>query len=156
MLFLLTDEISSVLVRGQLGFLVDEGFEVTAATRLADPSQPRAAAWDDGVTVEYLPFVREPSPFADLRALWATWRLIRRVRPDVVNASTPKAGLLGMLAAWLALVPVRVYVVRGCRFETSTGWRRCLFRGLERLAMGARRRFFGLSLHLWARSDFLC
>ena len=77
-----------------------------------------------------------PSPFADLRALWATWRLIRRVRPDVVNASTPKAGLLGMVAAWMARVPVRVYVVRGFRFETATGWRRRLFRSLERLAAG--------------------
>ena len=28
-----------------------------------------------------------------------------------------------MLAAWLCRVPVRVYVVRGFRFETATGWR---------------------------------
>jgi hypothetical protein len=87
------------------------------------------------VTVEHLPFVREPSPLADLRALWATIRLIRRLRPAIVNASTPKAGLLGMLAAWLCRVPVRVYVVRGFRFETATGWRRRLFRSLEWVAI---------------------
>ena len=87
------------------------------------------------MTVEHLPFVREPSPVADLRALWATIRLIRRLRPTIVNASTPKAGLLGMLAAWLCRVPVRVYVVRGFRFETATGWRRRLFRSLEWVAI---------------------
>ena len=87
------------------------------------------------MTVEHLPFVREPSPLADLRALWATIRLIRRMRPTIVNASTPKAGLLGMLAAWLCRVPVRVYVVRGFRFETATGWRRRLFRSLEWVAI---------------------
>ncbi len=135
-LYLLTDEISSVLVRGQLGYLHEHGFDVTVAARRAEPdSPPEPGKWDDGVTVEHLPFVREPSPIADLRALWATIRLIRRLRPTIVNASTPKAGLLGMLAAWMCRVPVRVYVVRGFRFETATGWRRRLFRSLEWIAI---------------------
>ncbi len=144
-LYLLTDEISSVLVRGQLGHLAQEGFDVTVATRLALPVGSDAASgsderdpggtWDPGVRVEYVPFVREPSPVADLRALWATVGLIRRVRPTIVNASTPKAGLLGMLGAWVCRVPVRVYVVRGFRFETAVGWRRRLFRSLEWVAM---------------------
>ncbi|HEY5664320.1 MAG TPA: glycosyltransferase [Ilumatobacter sp.] len=135
-LYLLTDEVSAVLVRGQLGFVHHEGFEVTAAARLADPGRP-GAEWDRGVTVEHLPFVRQPSPGRDLLALWATIRLIRRVRPAIVNASTPKAGLLGMLAARLTRVPVRVYVVRGLRFETAAGWRRRVLRSLERVAVTA-------------------
>ena len=150
-LYLLTDEISSVLVRGQLGYLVEQGFDVTVATRLAQPVEHEAASadgtrdsgvnrdsgvdWDPGVAVEHIAFVREPSPVADLRALWATVGLIRRVRPTIVNASTPKAGLLGMLGAWGCRVPVRVYVVRGFRFETAVGWRRRLFRSLEWVAM---------------------
>jgi glycosyltransferase involved in cell wall biosynthesis len=134
-LYLLTDEISSVLVRGQLGHLAGEGFDVTVAARRAAPDRPpERDRWDAGVAVEHLPFVREPSPLADLRALWATIRLIRRLRPAIVNASTPKAGLLGMLAAWVCRVPVRVYVVRGFRFETAAGWRRRLFRSLEWVA----------------------
>jgi glycosyltransferase involved in cell wall biosynthesis len=136
-LYLVTDEISAVLVRGQLGFLVGDGFEVVVATRLVDSAAPEPGAWDAGVRVEHVPFVREPSPLADLWALWATVRLIRRLRPDVVNASTPKAGLLGMLAARICRVPVRVYVVRGFRFETATGWRRRLFAGLEKRAIRA-------------------
>jgi glycosyltransferase involved in cell wall biosynthesis len=144
-LYLLTDEISSVLVRGQLGHLAQEGFDVTVATRLALPVGHDAASgsvegdpgdrWDPGVRVACVPFVREPSPVADLRALWATVALIRRVRPAIVNASTPKAGVLGMLGAWVCRVPVRVYVVRGFRFETAVGWRRRLFRSLEWVAM---------------------
>ena len=134
-LYLLTDEISSVLVRGQLGYLIDHGFDVTVGTRRSEPDTPPAPGkWDDGVVVEHVPFVREPSPLSDLRALWATIRLIRRVRPTIVNASTPKAGLLGMLAAWLCRVKVRVYVVRGFRFETMTGWRRRLLVSLEWIA----------------------
>jgi glycosyltransferase involved in cell wall biosynthesis len=109
---------------------------VTVAARRSAPDEPpEPGKWDDGVTVEHLPFVREPSPVADLRALWATIRLIRRLRPTIVNASTPKAGLLGMLAAWLCWVPVRVYVVRGFRFETATGRRRRVFRSVEWVAI---------------------
>ena len=135
-LYLLTDEISSVLVRGQLGHLTAEGFDVTVAARRSSPGEsPEPHKWDAGVTVEHLPFVREPSPIADLRALWATIRLIRRLTPAIVNASTPKAGLLGMLAARACRVPVRVYVVRGFRFETATRWRRRLFRSFERVAI---------------------
>lgn len=130
-LYLLTDEISSVLVRGQLRHLIEHGFDVTVATR---PSGT-GGVWDRGVTVVSLPFVREPSPIADLWALVQTIGLIRRVRPEIVNASTPKAGLLGMIGAWMCRVPVRVYVVRGLRFETAEGWRRRLFRSLEWVAM---------------------
>ena len=138
MLYLLTDEISSVLVRGQLGHLVEAGLRRhgrDAGSRDPATRRTRATSGMRACAVEHLPFVREPSPVADLRALWATIRLIRRLRPTIVNASTPKAGLLGMLAAWLCRVPVRVYVVRGFRFETATGWRRRLFRSLEWVAI---------------------
>ncbi len=133
MLYLLTDEISSVLVRGQLGYLIEHRFDVTVAS--GGDGDPKPDRWDAGVTVERLPFVREPSPFADARALVATMRLIRRLRPHAVNASTPKAGLIGMLAAWMCRVPRRIYVVRGLRFETATGWRRRVYEMSERAAM---------------------
>jgi glycosyltransferase involved in cell wall biosynthesis len=40
-----------------------------------------------------------------------------------------------MLAARISRVPVRVYLVRGLRFETMNGWRRRFFRRLEWLAV---------------------
>ena len=138
MLYLLTDELSSVLVRGQLGYLRNHGFEPTVATRLTEPAAPPKSAigrWDEGIGVVHVPFVREPAPLADLNALWRTIRLIRERRPQIVNASTPKAGLIGTVAALIGRVPVRVYVVRGLRFETATGWRRRLYRASEWLAM---------------------
>lgn len=42
---------------------------------------------------------REIRPFADLRALLAIRRVIRRERPDVVHTHTAKAGALGRIAA---------------------------------------------------------
>ncbi len=129
MLYAVTSDISARFLRGQLEFLIDHGYEVAVGTRLSE----RAAAFDDGVQIHDLPLEREPSPVADLRGLFAVIALIRRVRPTIVNASTPKAALIGMLAAWLLRVPQRVYVVRGLRFETASGFGRGILRWLERL-----------------------
>ena len=76
---------------------------LTVAARHSAPSEPPAAdKWDADVTVEHLPFVREPSPPADLRALLATIRLMRRLRPTIVNASSDP--LREPRAVWLLLV----------------------------------------------------
>lgn len=128
-LYLITSDISARFLRGQLAHLVSHGFDVAVATNLSDPP----ASFDAGVDVFELSYEREPSPLADLRALRSTVTLIRRERPDVVNASTPKAGLIGMISAWLCRVPRRVYVVRGLRFETMQGVRRRLFVWIERI-----------------------
>jgi len=129
-LYLITNDISARFLSGQLAHLVQSGYDVSVGTRTSVPP----AAFDDGVAVHELPFEREPSPVADVRALVETFRLIRSCVPHIVNASTPKAGLLGMIAARVLRVPRRVYVVRGLRFETMTGAKRHLFRWLERVA----------------------
>ena len=132
-LYLITSEVSSVFLRGQLEFMQVHGFRVVVGTRIDDPAT--TTRFDPGVEVFDLPLTRDPSPLRDLRGLFAVIRLIRKVRPDIVNASTPKAGLLGMLGAWLCRVSHRVYVVRGLRYESASGRSRTLLRGLERTAM---------------------
>ncbi len=134
-LYLLTAEISSVLVRGQFDWLTSEGFDVHVGANLGDGDQggPSVHQWDASAELHHVPFTRRVSPILDLKALFATYRLMRRVHPDIVNASTPKAGLLGMLAARACGVPVRVYVQRGLRFETTSGLTRRVLISLERL-----------------------
>ena len=77
---------------------------------------------------------REPAPRADAASLVALTRALRAIGPDIVIASTPKAGLLGMIAARVLAVPVRVYLVRGLRLETATGRLRTVLGVTERLA----------------------
>ncbi|MFM7870403.1 MAG: glycosyltransferase family 4 protein, partial [Actinomycetota bacterium] len=142
-LVLFTDAISTRLVRGQLGHLGSAGFDVHVGTAVSTAGGPPTAAdWDrlltsldPGVTPHHIPFVREPSPWRDLRALGGTISLIRQIRPDLVSVSTPKAGLIGMVAAWIRRVPVRVYTVRGLRFETLTGGQRRFYEITERLTI---------------------
>jgi glycosyltransferase involved in cell wall biosynthesis len=130
LLYVITSDISARFLRGQLADMMRRGFDVSVATALSNPP----AAFDAGTHLHDVGFRRQPSPAHDVRALISTVRVIRRVRPAVVNASTPKAGLIGMTAAWLCRVPRRVYVVRGLRFETTAGTTRRVLCLLERLA----------------------
>ena len=108
------------------------GFEVAVA---ASPGADLdVVAEREGVRVFPVPIPREIDPVADLRAVAALRRVMADWQPDIVNAGTPKAGLLGMMAAWAARVPVRVYTLRGLRLETTEGGTRAILRTTERVA----------------------
>lgn len=131
--FVVTHQMTATyLLRGQLAFLSRRGFEVFVLHGFGEEVE---SIEDRSAT--YCPIGslgREIRLGRDLFALFAIYRAIRRIRPEIVNASTPKAGLLGMLAARLAGVPARIYTQRGLRLETTYGLKRKLLAGLERLA----------------------
>jgi glycosyltransferase involved in cell wall biosynthesis len=77
---------------------------------------------------------RSVTPWADLRALVAWVRVLRSVRPDVVFAGTPKAGLLAMVAARLVGVRRRAYFLQGLRLEGADGRQRRVLGAMEWLA----------------------
>ena len=119
-------------MRGQLAFLRERGFEVAVAAAPGPELDAVAAA--EGVRVFPVPMRRAISPISDTLGIVGLTRAIRVFGPDLVSAGTPKAGLLGMIAARVARVPARVYVLRGLRLETVTGVRRGLLRAAERVA----------------------
>jgi lipopolysaccharide/colanic/teichoic acid biosynthesis glycosyltransferase len=118
--------------RNMTAFLPQHGFETVA---ISSPGEKldEFRAWT-GVPVHAVAMKRQISPLADLPALWRLWRLIRRYRPAIVHSHTPKAGLLGMMAAWLARVRIRVYTIHGLPLMTRTGWQFHVSRLAETLA----------------------
>src|SRR5207302_1237241 len=62
------------------------------------------------------PLVREINPVLDAWATFALWRMLCRVRPEVVHTHTSKAGSVGRLAAWLAGIPVVIHTPHGHLF----------------------------------------
>ena len=64
---------------------------------------------------------RDIAPFADLRAFVGLWRHFRAERYDLVHTLTPKAGLLGMLAARLAGVQSRLHTFTGQVWANRAG-----------------------------------
>lgn len=85
---------------------------------------------------EYKPIevLRKISIGKDLKAVAATYKYIKEVKADVVTGHTPKGGLIAMMAAWFARVPIRIYFRHGLVYETSTGLKRSLLVNIDRLA----------------------
>lgn len=79
---------------------------------------------NEGVRTIEVPMERHISPFKDLKSLWHMWRVMRREKPDMVHSMTPKAGLVSMIAAKMAGVPIRIHTFTGLVFPTSTGLKR--------------------------------
>jgi len=126
------------LLAGQLKATRDGGFDVTV---VSSPGRDLATvASREGVATVPVAMQREISPVADTVALARLIALFRRNKPHVVNAGTPKAGLLGMVAARVARVPVRVYTLRGLRLETTRGVARRTLAATERVAAGCSNR----------------
>lgn len=119
------------LYRGYQTRLAQDGWDVHVVSS-PGPEMDDLIASGDGVTYHALPMERNPSPRSDLKGLGQWLRLLRQLRPDVVSAGTPKAGLLATTAAAMLRLPVRIYHQRGLRLETETGARRRVLWAAER------------------------
>ncbi len=95
---------------------------------------PEAQADIPGVEFRAVPMEREIAVLSDLRSLVRIWKVLRELRPAIVNMSTPKMALVGGLAAWMAGTPHRIYTLRGLRYETARGLKRAVLVVCERIA----------------------
>lgn len=66
-----------------------------------------------GVQAHPILIRRMVSPISDLRSLIAMYRYFSKERFDIVHSTTPKAGLLCAVAAFLARVPIRLHTFTG-------------------------------------------
>ena len=138
------------LLQGQFNYMQQKGVEVVLAS--ADGKEiPRIEA-ETGLKVHRLPLTRTISPVTDLKALWQTYTLIKQHKPDIVHTHTPKAGLIGMLAAKLAGVPVRMHTVAGLPLMQANGVKRIVLNFVERLTSWAAT---GVYPNSFALSEFM-
>lgn len=101
----------------RIGWLKEE-YEVVC---ICSPGSEHEESRARGLRTIELPIARHISPWQDLRSLWALYWVLRREKPDMVHSMTPKAGLLGMMAAWLAGVKVRMHTFTGLIFPWRKG-----------------------------------
>ena len=114
-----------VLLADQIRALEAAGHQVTAICGPGARTERIRAA---GIHLEVVEMARELSPAADLRCLRQLRRLFRERGFDVVHTHTPKAGLLGPIAARWAGVPVVVHTIHGLLFhDRMPRWRQAAF-----------------------------
>jgi glycosyltransferase involved in cell wall biosynthesis len=106
-------------------------FDVIVAAHGAGPLRDAATA--SGARFVPLEQVRRPVGARDLAGLVELVRLLRRHRPDILHASSSKAGVLGRLAGFLAGVPIRIFTVHGWAFAAYAGLVGRVYRSADRL-----------------------
>ena len=127
-----TSDQTCLVLRGRLRALRESGFAVTL---VSGPGESLDwIAGEEGVTACPLNMHRGIAPLSDIVAFLAIRRVLRRIRPHITDFSTPKAGLLGNIAAFTLRVPHRVYTLRGLKLEGTRGNKRRLLLWSERVA----------------------
>lgn len=125
-----TVPVSFKLLKGQLNML-NRLYEVVAVS--SPGKELEEIGESEGVRTEAVSMERRIALVQDLKSLFALIWLIRKEKPWMVHTMTPKAGLLGMLAAWICKVPVRMHTFTGLVFPTATGVKKHLLMLTDRI-----------------------
>ena len=123
---------SVVLLEGQLKYFYEKGYECY----LICPPEERVKAFckKENCTHLSVTIKRDISILKDISSLYKIYKYFKIINPDIVNAGTPKMGLLAMIAARLIGVKKRIYTCRGFRFEQENGMRRRILILMEKIA----------------------
>jgi len=80
-----------------------------------------------------LEMTRQITPIKDLQSLWLMYKYLKKEKPEIVHTHTPKAGLIGMMAAKLAGVKIRLHTVAGLPLMETSGFKRKVLNQVEKL-----------------------
>ena len=120
-----------ILLKGQHRFIAQNGFEVLGVS--SSGNALNKVAKNEKISVYTVEMTRVISPLKDIKSLWNFYKLCNRERPTIVHSHTPKAGIVGMLGAKLAGVPIRLHTVAGLPLMEATGRKRRLLDFVEKL-----------------------
>ncbi|MDR9457403.1 MAG: glycosyltransferase family 4 protein [Salegentibacter sp.] len=118
------------LLEGQLSYM-NQYYQVTAVS--AEKERLERYGKDNGVNTFWVEMTRAITPLMDAKAVWKLYNYFKKEKPLIVHTHTPKAGIVGMLAAKLAGVPLRLHTVAGLPLMETTGNKRKLLDFVEKL-----------------------
>jgi len=113
-----TSDVSYGLLTGQLKFL-NNHYDVIG---VSSPGEKSAlAGQSEGIKIVEIEMQRPISIVKDCIALYKLYKFFKKEKPYIVHSITPKAGLLSMIASYLAKVPNRIHTFTGLIFPTREG-----------------------------------
>ena len=112
-------------------YLNENGFEIKIIC--SDGPEVQSVKESEGCSVFTIPFSRKISLKTDIVTIYRLVLLLRRIKPHIVHTHTSKAGLIGMLSAFLTRCPIRIHSVPGLQMMESKGFRRLILNLSERL-----------------------
>ncbi len=120
-----------VLLKDQIKFMVKNGFDVIMVG--ADGKERSDVINNEGARYVIVPMTRKITPFADLICLIKLIRVMKKYHPAIVHSHTPKAGLLGMIAARISGVKIRIHTVAGLTLMAEKGLKKNILLQTERI-----------------------
>lgn len=118
------------LLEGQLRFM-SEYYEVIAVS--SEKEYLEKIGEKENVATHHIEMTRKITPIQDLISVVKMYFFLKKSKPFIVHTHTPKAGIVGMLAAKLAGVPNRLHTVAGLPLLEASGIKRKLLDFVEKL-----------------------
>lgn len=117
------------LLEGQLTYM-SQYYEVTAIA--AEKERLERYGEANKVKTFWVEMTRAITPVQDIKAVIRLYKFFKKEKPEIVHTHTPKAGIVGMLAAKMAGVPLRIHTVAGLPLMETTGKKRKLLNFVEK------------------------
>ncbi len=121
---------TQVFLKDQIKVL-SKYFEVTSVANFTDNPEYKET-WDCLKTKD-IPLSRSVKPLQDLKALLKLFIFLKKEQFLVVHTITPKAGLIGMIAAFLAGIKIRIHTYTGQIWVTRKGMICLLLKNIDRV-----------------------
>ena len=118
------------LLENQLRFM-KEFYNVTAIS--SEKNRLTQFGKEQGINTYHIELTRKITPLKDIKAVFKLYKFLKKEKPFIVHTHTPKAGIVGMIAAYLAKVPNRLHTVAGLPLLESTGFKRKILNIVEKL-----------------------
>jgi glycosyltransferase involved in cell wall biosynthesis len=120
-----------ILLKGQHKFMSTNGFEVIGVSSAG--STLHEVSKEEEIRVIEIEMSRKITPINDFFSVYHLYKVIKKEKPIIVHSHTPKAGIVSMLAAKLANVPVRLHTVAGLPLMEATGMKRKVLNFVEKV-----------------------
>ncbi|KAB1155842.1 glycosyltransferase family 4 protein [Flavobacterium luteum] len=133
------------LLSGQLRFM-SSFYDVIAVSSEKENLEKLGKAQE--VPVFHLEMTRKITPIKDIIAVIKLFLFLKKTKPLIVHSHTPKAGIVGMLAAKLAGVPHRLHTVAGLPLLEVTGLKRKLLNVVEKFTYACANKVYPNSFGL--------
>lgn len=137
------------LLEGQLSYMRNQ-YEVTAIS--SDEKYLKHCALKENVDYYHLEMSRKITPIKDLMSLIKLTNYLIKTKPLIVHSHTPKAGIIAMLSAKIANVPLRLHTVGGLPLMESVGVKQKMLIFVEKLTYSCATNVYSNSVGLY---DFI-
>lgn len=118
------------LLKGQILFM-GGGFNLIGVSNNGDIIEEIEQR--ENIKIKKIELTRTISPIKDLLSLIKLTSFLRKEKPCIVHTHTPKAGTIGMIAAWICRVPIRMHTVAGLPLLETIGIKRTLLNLVEKI-----------------------